>query len=203
VQSAVALCGTLVLSACAAKYTQVQPRLSLAPYGRIALVTFASQQTNGRLSSLATQRFAEELLASQPGVELLELNAADSTLGRLPADGDAVAFAQALGRAKEVPAVFVGYLTVTGMKPRGGLSAASVDLRAAVGAELTVRLLSTQSGATVWRSSAVAKRTVGKLAIGNGRPAVAVRDPNDMYGQVVRELVGEVTRDLRSTWVKR
>ena len=193
----------LALSACGAHYAQVPARLSLQPYGRVALVTFSTEQANSDLSAAATRRFAEELLASQSGVELLELSAADSSLRALASTGDASALAQALGREKNVPAVFLGQLTVSGVKPRGRLSGVgALSVRASVSAELTVRLLSTSTGGTVWRSSAAANGTVGRLAIADRTPSVAVRDPNEAYGEVVDELVRGVTRDLRPTWVR-
>src|SRR4051812_14752395 len=119
-----AVCGTLALSACGAHYAQVPARLDLEPYGRVAVVTFSTEQANKDLSVLATQRFAEALLASQSGVELLELSSADSALQALALAGDASALAQALGREKHVPAVFLGQLKVSGVKPRGLVSAA-------------------------------------------------------------------------------
>jgi hypothetical protein len=197
-----ALCGSLLLSACSAKYSQVPPRLDLAPYGRVALVTFsADQQAQPGFETLATQRFAEALLASQSGVELLELDRADSSVRQVPA-GDAPALAKALGRDRDVPAVFVGELKVSRVKPRGNISTAGMNMRAAVTAELTVRLISTRTGGTVWRSSSAAEGTVGRVALTRGLPAVAVRDQNEAYGEVVQELVAGVTRDLRPTWVK-
>ena len=138
---ALALCGAVALSACSSKYAAVPARLDLAPYGRVAVVSFSTEQANTGMSALATQRFAEALLRSQSGVELLELNAADSALKRLIATGDKAALAQALGRDKNVPAVFVGQLKVSGVKPRGNLSTSGVNVRAAVSAELTVSLL--------------------------------------------------------------
>src|SRR5262245_41284264 len=82
-QQALAVCGALALSACAAKYSQVPPRLDLAPYGRVALVTFSSERQDPKLTESATQRFAEALLANQSGIELLEVRAADSAqIGR-------------------------------------------------------------------------------------------------------------------------
>ena len=201
-QSALALCGVLALSACGAKYAQVPPRLALAPYGRVALVTFAvDQQAQPGMDALATQRFAEALLASQTGVELLELDRADSSLRRIP-PSDAPAIAKALGRDRDVAAVFVGELKVSGVKPRGNFSTAGVNMRASVSAELTVRLLSTRTGGTVWRSSAAADGTVGRVALTRGLPKVAMRDQDEAYGEVVHELVSGVTRDLRPTWVK-
>jgi hypothetical protein len=201
-QYALALCGTLVLSACSSKYSQVPARLDLASYGRIALVTFSADQQNNAMSSLATQRFAEALLASQSGIELLELSPADSTVKSLPATGDGMAMAQALGKEKNVPAVFVGYLKISNVKPRGHIDASGMNVRAGVSAELTVRLLSTSTGGTVWRSSAAANGTIGRLNISDRLPSIALRDKEEAYGEVVDELVSVVTRDLRPTWVK-
>lgn len=201
-QHALALCGTLLLSACASKYSQIPARLDLAPYGRIALITFSADQQNSAMSSLATQRFAEALLSSQSGIELLELGSADSSLKTLSATGDGVALAQALGKEKNVPAVFVGFLKVSNVKPRGHIDASGMNVRAGVSAELTVRLLSTSTGGTVWRSSAAANGTIGRLNISDRMPSIAVRDKEEAYGEVVSELVTTVTRDLRPTWVK-
>jgi hypothetical protein len=201
-QYALALCAALALSACAAKYALVPPRLALAPYGRVALITFSAEQANGTLGTVATQRFAEAVLASQSGFELLELGAADSALRVLATNADGTALARRLGREKDVPAVFVGQLKVSNVKPSGRLGAGGVNVRASVSAELTVRLLSTQTGGTLWRSSAVANGTVGQLALADRLPSVAVRDPDDAYSAVVRELVADVTRDFRPTRVR-
>jgi hypothetical protein len=192
----------LALSACSSKYAVVPPRLDLAPYGRIAVVAFSADQQNSGMSALATQRFAEALLKSQSGVELLELDSADSTLKGFVASGDGAALAQALGRQKDVPAVFVGQLKVSGVKPRGKLSMSGVSVRAAVSAELTVRLLSTKTGGTVWRSSSAANGTVGRMSMSGALPSIAMRDKEEAYGEVVSQLVTDVTRDLRPTWVK-
>jgi hypothetical protein len=199
---ALAVCGTLALSACASKYAQVPPRLDLQPYGRVALVTFVADKENQAMSALATQRFAEQLLASQPGIELLELTSSDSVLKALRPGTDPVVLAQAIGQAKDIPAVFVGELKVSGVKPRGRLGISEVNLRASVSADLRVRLLSTRAGGTLWRSSSVASGTVGRVALAGGLPSVAIRDTEEAYGEVVRSLVADVTADLRPTWVK-
>ena len=197
-RAAVAVCGALALAGCASKYAQVPPRLDLQPYGRVALVAFSADQSGDELGTLATQRFAEALLASQSRVELLEL--ADTAAAGNAADP--AALAQALGREKDVPAVFVGHLKVSGVRPRGRIGGiGSMNLRASVSAELTVRLLSTSTGATVWRSSASADGNVGRVSLSD-RPSIAMRDPNEAYDEVVDRLVSSVTRDLRPTWVK-
>ncbi len=201
-QYALALCAAIALSACASKYSQIPARLDLAPYGRVAIVTFTADQPNSTLSAMATQRFAEVLLASQAGIELLELGVADSSLRALAERGDGTALAQALGRDKDVPAVFIGQIKMSGVKPRGHLDASGINMNASVSAELTVRLLSTRTGGTVWRSSSVANGTVGRVDISRRLPSVAIRDKEETYGEVVGQLVTDVTRDLRPTWVK-
>ena len=201
-QTILALCALLALPGCASKYSQVPPRLDLAPYGQVALVTFAADQSShAGMSELASRRFAEALLSAQPGVELLEVEPGDSALRGIPAN-DAPAMAKALGRQKDVPAVFVGYLEVSGMRPKGHFNTAGVNLRATVSAELSVRLLSTRTGATLWRSTSASEGTVGRVNVSGGLPAVAVRDQEEASGEVVRELVAGVSRDLRPTWVK-
>ena len=201
-QYALALCGALALSACSSKYAAVPARLDLVPYGRIAIVTFSSEQPNRAMSSLATQRFAEALLSSQQGVELLELQVSDSSLKGLNPDADAAAIAKLLGKDKDVPAVFLGSLKVSGVKPKGHIGLSGMNVRAAVSAELTVRLLSTRTGGTVWRSSSAANGTVRRLALNDKLPSIAMRDKEEAYGEVVGQLVTDVTRDLRPTWVK-
>lgn len=197
-----AVCGVVAVSGCSAKYAQVPARLDLQPYGRVALVAFSTEQADAGLSTLATERFAEALLASQGRVELLELGGAESGVAR-ERPSDSAVVAQALGRDNDVPAVFVGHLKVSGVTPRGRIGAAGrVNLRATVSAELSVRLVSTSTGATVWRSSAAANGTVGRVALSDRLPSVAVRDPDEAYGEVVNQLVAIVTRDLRPTWVK-
>jgi hypothetical protein len=201
--SALVLGGALALSSCASKYAEVPARVDLAPYGRVALVTFSADHGDSSLAAVATQRFAEALLGSQSGIELLEVAASDSALQHVPANLDNGSFAQAVGREKNVPAVFLGHLTVSHVKPTGHLSASGyANVKASVSAELTVQLLSTSSGGTVWRSSAATSGTVGKVTVADGLPTVSVRDPNDAYGEMVGRLAATVTRDFRSTWVK-
>lgn len=184
---ALALCGALALSACSAKYSQVPARLDLHSYGKVALVRFSVEQADTGMSVLATERFAEELLASQR-VELLELSSADSAISGLA--------------AREVPAVFMGHLKVSSVRPRGQLSASGASVRGTVSAQLTVRLVSTRDGATLWRSSALSNGTVGRLSIGGGFPSVAMRDREEAYGELVNALIADATRDLRPTWVR-
>jgi len=179
----------------------VPPRLDLQPYGRVGLFTFTAENAKGSLNELATERFSEAMLKGQSRIEVLELGTEDSLLQRVGETEFGVAAAQAAGKEHRLPAVFVGHLTVSNVKPSGGLLGLTTPfVQATVSVELSVRLLSTESGGTLWRSSAQESEKVGGLAIVNGEPHFAAKDPNDAYGHLVDQLVYRVTRDLRPTW---
>lgn len=189
---------------CGSHRVLVPPRLDLQPYGKVALVTFSVENAKGSLHELATQRFAEEVLNGQSRIELLEVGTADSLVRRVGETEFGPASAQALGEERDVPAVFVGHLKVSNVKPSGGVLGIGVPfVNATVSVELLVRLINTKTGGTLWRSSAAASEKVGSVALVGGVPNFAARNPNDAYGQLVNQLVWRVTYDLRPTWEKR
>jgi len=188
---------------CGSNKVLVPPQLDLHPYGRLAIVTFTVENATGSLHQLATDRFAEAVLAAQPGIEVLELGPQDTLLRRVREPTLGVAAAQELGRQRRVGAVFAGHLKITNPQASGGLGGlVTPHLEATVRADLSVRLLSTESGGTVWRSSAWATRKVGQVQIVNGNLDFMARDPAKEYGPMVDRLVELVTEDLRSTWQK-
>ncbi|HEX9581510.1 MAG TPA: hypothetical protein VF970_10435 [Gemmatimonadales bacterium] len=179
----------------------VPPRLDLEPHRRIGLVTFTVERAKGSLHQLATERFAEEVLAAQTGIELLEVGLQDSLVRRVGEIQFGPAAAQALGKARGVGAVFAGHLVVSDVKPSGGLIGLRLPfVEATVSVELTVRLLSAESGGTLWRASAGATEKVGQIGLVGGEPVFSARDPNDAYGSLVNRLVVAVTHDMRPTW---
>ncbi len=194
----------LALGACASNMSRVPPRMDLGGYDRVALVTFTADPSKNSLGQLATQRFAEEVLASQSGFELLELGPADSSVARLLAAGDAPEAAKVIGREKQIPAVFFGQLAIGGAKPNGSVGAGgNLQVGATVAAELNVRLLSTSTGGTLWRSSSSTNQSVGQVSMSGGRlPSISATDPNAAYASMVDDMVSVVTRDFRPTWTR-
>ena len=189
---------------CASHRVLVPPRLDLQPYGKVALITFSVENAKGSLHELATQRFAEEVLNGQSGIELREVGGMDSLVRRMGETDFGPASAQALGKERDVPAVFVGHLKVSNVKPSGGVIGIGVPfVNATVSVELLVRLINTQTGGTLWRASAAASQKVGSVALVGGVPNFSAKNPNDAYGQLVNDLVWRVTYDLRPTWEKR
>jgi hypothetical protein len=180
---------------------QVPPRLDLAPYGRLGLVTFSVENAKGTLHQFATERFAEDLLAAQPGTEVLELGSADTLLKRVGEERLGIAGAQELGKQRNIGAVFAGHLKVTNPQAGGGIAAlVTPHLEATIRVDLSVWLLSTSSGATLWRSSAWATEKVGHVALVDGQLDFAAKDPKEAYGRLVNRLIALVTEDMRPTW---
>jgi hypothetical protein len=197
------LCALFLTLACASHRVLVPPRLDLVPYGSVGLVTFTIEKAKGSLQEFATRRFSEEVLAAQTGIEIQELGPADSVLRQVGETSLGPAAARALGGDRGVPVVFFGHLRVSDVKPKGGLIGLTAPhIEATVSAELSVELLSTRTGGTLWRSSAAATEKVGGLAIIGGEPYFSARDPNDAYGRLVNRLVRAVTRDFWATWMK-
>ena len=194
----------LAVAGCSSQLARVPPRMDLGSYDRVALVTFSADPAKNSLGQLATERFAEEVLTSQSGFELIELGPADSSVARLLAAGDAPAAAQELGRARNIPAVFFGQLAVSNTKPHGSVGAGgNLNVGATVAAELSVRLLSTSTGGTLWRSSGTASQNVGSVSMSGGRlPTISATDPNAAYASMVDDMVTQVTRDFRPTWTR-
>jgi len=177
------------------------PRLDLKQYARTGLVLFTVEKVKGDLGAVATRRFSEDVLAAQPGVEVLEVGSADSVRRRVGETEIGANTARALGAAYGVPVIFVGHLKMTNPTPRGGLAGLTqAHVEATVSAELSVALIATNSGGTLWRSSGVASRKVGGLSLVGGEPYFSAKDPNKAYTAMVADLVDYVTRDLRPTW---
>jgi len=175
----------------------VPPFLDVSPYGRVGLVTFTAENAKGDLPSLATEYFAEQVLAAQP-IELLELGTLDQLLadvGRSEVDIEAL---KAIGAAYEVPALFLGDLQVSGVEPRASLSALRVE--ATITVQAAVRLVSTESGGSIWRESARITDRVGHLAWTGGIPDFSAEDPESAYGPLVEALAFDLTMDLRPTY---
>lgn len=181
----------LPLVACGGRRVAVPPALDLATRAPIALVRFTIENGEGDLCDVATQQLAEHALTAQPGIELLELGAVAE---RIDAAG-----ARRLGEEHRVRGVFVGHITVSDVRPRVSVGR---GLRATAEATvtMTVRLLSTETGGTVWTASATTREAIAALRILDGGVVFSADNPDEAYGALVRGLMERVTRDFRWTW---
>lgn len=188
---------------CAAKPPPVlvPPRIDLARFGRVGIVSFSGAEP--ALGRLATQEFVAMLHSAQPGVPILELGEAHQVLaevGHTELDFEA---ARAIGERYGVDAVFGGALEVGEPKPsvHVGRSLTSLSARADVSGELAARLLETGSGATVWSRSSSATAGVASLGVREGAlPSFGAADPAQVHSGLVRRLVAEIGPDFHPRW---
>ena len=187
------LAAALLVAGCRSTRVLMPPRVDLAPHVRIGLVTFTVDGAKGELAVLATQRFTEAMLAAQPGIEILEL-------GTMPGPADPAAV-RALGEAQGVRTVLVGHVAVSNVRPRiSWLSRKTVS--AEMNIELRARLLSSESGSTLWTQSSRREATLASLDFDGLIPVFSATDPEEAYGDLIDALVRDLTYDFRPTWVK-
>lgn len=195
-RSSVTAIALLAGAACGGSRRQdvlVDPAVSLAPHSRIGLVTFTATGARGGLATLATSRMAERVLGAQRGIEVLEL-------GTVTGPIDAAA-ARRLGAQHGVKTILVGQLTVSDVKPKASLLG-GINLSTEVTLALSTRILSAESGATLWARSSTRRETLQSVTIANGTAVFDAQDAGEAYGEVVNALVWNVTTDFRGTWVR-
>ena len=177
----------------------VPPRFDLGNFYRIGLVNFTMEDARGELNELATEYFSREIFASYSGIELLELGDMENVLAETGRERFDPRAAQALGREYEIPAVFVGQIKASPVRPRASISM-NPSVEAVISVELTVRMLSTESGATLWSNTAQASETVGGLGLSGGDITFSAEDPDEAYGDLVEYLINELTADFRPSY---
>jgi len=160
---ACAMIAAATTAACGSRML-VPPRLDLAELYRVGLITFTMENARGELNVVATERFAGEVFAAQSGVEVLELGTVDEVLAELGQERLGPRAARAIGEEYEVAAFFVGQVRASNVKPRASL-VGFPSLEAVVDVQMTVRLISAESGAAMWSNSARATETVGGLSL--------------------------------------
>lgn len=157
-----------LLCGCSGKeLVQVPPRMELKGYGPLGIIEFGSQ-AGSKINASATRQFQEQVQAAQPGTPFLELGTREAVLagvGAVRLDTEAW---RKIGAKHGVAAVFVGEVVYS--EPKADIrvhdvakleGALRADMRAEVRGDISGRLVDTRSGATIWSSSAWAKRQLG------------------------------------------
>ena len=199
----------LLLASCAsgppaAPPVFLPPRLDLSRYGTIGIVQFAGPAAE-TLGSAATDAFLGAVHAAQPGTPVLELGNAASVLPAARGARIDPAAIRALAAREHVEAIWVGELAEGLEQPRLALSAdyGSASASARRKASISVRLFDGASGATVW--SAASERSIPVIAIDgtlSGLGNLRTTPVEEARSILLRELVDDVTCDLRGRWEK-
>lgn len=182
----------------------VPPQIDLRSRETIGVIRFATT-SKGQLGPLATRRFTEAARRDQGLVRIVDLGSRDEVLqsvGRDRLDADALV---ALGRKAGVKTIVTGDLTVSNVRPDVSIDAMlrSGSVTAQVDATLEVQMYEVESGAALWNRSARTTHSVGQVQIFGGKQfAFDARNPDEAYGDLVDDLVAQVSRPFQVSWVR-
>jgi len=191
----------LLILGCGPK-VMVPPEIDLAEYESVGLIDFSSD-AEGALGEFVTQKFMEEISLSQKGARIIELGSMDKVLESVQRDEMDPEAVQAIGEKHNLNSVIIGELEISDVKPKISISSivSHMSVRAEVEASLTVKLLETERGATIWTDSAQDKKEVAHVSIFSGGAVhFDAKDPEEAYGDLARSLVRDVTEDLRVSY---
>ncbi len=202
---------TLLLSlalvwGCSAKtvLVPVPPRVDLRSYGTLGIVEFASNADRS-INAHATRKFQEQVQAAQPGTPFIELGDRDTVLAAVGArqlDADAL---RKIGEKYNVAAVFLGDIVYSDPKTSvkiNDLTKLEGGVRAEVRADISSRLMETRSGASVWSSSAWAKRQIGRITVSAERGVSGEASNSNPREEMIPSLAYHLTHDFRPTSVR-
>ncbi len=195
-----------VLWGCAAKtvLVPVPPRMDLRGYGPLGIVEFTSNADRA-INTHATRKFQEQIQAAQPGTPFIELGDRETVLAAVSArqlDADAL---KKIGEKYGLAAIFLGDIVYSDPKTSvriTDLTKLEGGVRAEVRADISSRLVETRTGASVWSSSAWARRQIGRLSVSAERGVSGQASDSNPREEMVPALAYQLTHDFRPTSVR-
>lgn len=190
---------------CGGSKVMVPPRIDLQQHEVLAVIEFSSSN-KGELGPLATSRFMEEVRLDQGLIRIVGLGSENEALQEVGKQRlDPSAYKQ-LGQVYDVATIFTGELVVSDIRPAISITTdlSSLGAAADIDATLTVQMVETASGASIWSRSASVTKRVGNVSLFGGKDVVFdAEDPEGAYGELVDALVFLVTKEFKVTYARR
>jgi len=182
----------------------VPPRMDLRTYGTVGIVEFASNSERA-VNAHATRQFQEQVQAAQPGTRFIDLGDRQTLLaaiGGRQLDVDAL---KKIGEKYGVAAVFLGDIAYS--EPRTDVKIADLQkleggVRTEVRGDISSRLMETATGASVWSSSAWARRQLGGVNVSAEHGVSGSVSKSNPRDEMVPALVYQLTHDFRPSSVR-
>jgi hypothetical protein len=184
---------------------RIPPRLDLQQHEIIGLIEFDSK-VEGELASLTSSRFVDMARRDQGLVRMIDLGTVEDVKHAVGQESWNPKTFQAIGRELNVQTILIGELKISDAKPNVKIAAAlrSGSVNAEIDIVLEVQLIETATGASLWSRTAHARKSIGHISVGKGRPLIFdVENPELAYGDLVDNLVAQVTQDFHVSWVRR
>ena len=182
----------------------VPPRMQLQNYGTLGLVQFDSNSHPG-INEQTTREFESHVHSAQPGTRIVELGSREQLLASVGSRQLDALTLRRIGEKYGVDAIFVGSLTYS--EPKTDVKVTDMSrleggVRVEVRGDISSKLVETRSGASVWSSSAWARRSLGKVNVSAEQGVTgAVRSGNPRE-EMVPTLVYHLTEDFRPSTVR-
>jgi hypothetical protein len=187
---------------CHSHVVLVPPAMDLGAYEPIGIIMFTAENAKGDLEEMSTQIFLKQLTQYQKA-PVIEMGSLEAVLRKAGVDALGPETDSLVGEAFGVKSFFVGTVTISKVKPQVDIGAVlnqRLRVRTSTDITATVRLLSAESGATLWTDSSTLNGTLGVLSAGQGEtPYVGVRDQDQAARDFLNELFYELTWDFRPT----
>jgi hypothetical protein len=192
----------LLLLFCCGPVVLIPPEIDLIPFERVGLISFSLENAVGGIDEIATQRFLQEITFHQQGVQLIELGTMKDVLAKIDKatlDPEAVSD---IGEEFGITSFFYGKITVSDVRPKIDIAALvrSLRVQAVFNMSATARFVSTETGATLWTDSVYREDSLAYLSMGEGQvPYFDLREQQDVYREIIEQLIHALTEDFRPT----
>lgn len=182
----------------------VPPRMDLKQYGTIGLIQFTTN-SDPVMNAFATQQFQEHVQGAYPGTPLLELGSKEAVLAAVGTTGFDAETMTKIGKKYGVSAVFIGEVVYS--DPKTDIRITDINkldgaLRTEVRGDVSGKLMETQAGASVWSSSAWAKRQITGVIVSPKRGVSTTIGDSNPRKDMVPALMFHLTEDFRPKMVR-
>lgn len=203
-KNSIAVAALFVLAGCGTS-VMIPPRIDLTQHEVLGVIEFGCT-AQGALGRLTTKKFVESMRRDQGVVRVVALGTEEDVLkilGQRQLDRDACV---RLGKEQGLKTLVVGELTISDVTPAISITPdlGSAGVTAQIEAALTVDMIETETGASLWSRTASDRRTVGNISLLGGKQVIFnATDPEKAYGGLVNSLVADVTADFHVRWTGR
>lgn len=194
-----------VLSGCT-KYVNVTvpPRVDLGKYETLGIVEFNSN-ANPAVGAQATRQFQEQVQSAQPGTPFVDLGNRDALLiavGSAQLDVNAI---KKIGEKYGVSAIFLGDIVYS--EPKTDVKITDINkleggVRTEIRGDISSKLVETRSGASVWSSSAWARRQIGRLNVSAEKGVSGRMSDSNPREEMLPDMIWYLTQDFRPRSVR-
>ncbi len=196
------------LSGCASRtvLVHVPPQVDMSAFQTTGIIEFAAHGADAAASQDATRQFQETVQGAQPGTRFIELGTRAHVLDAVGAkqlDPEAL---KKIGVKYGVAAVFLGDISYSEPK----VDIAIIDplrlqgaIKAEVKGDISSKLIETSTGASVWSSSAWAKRQLGSVRVSAEGGVSGRVGQSNPHQEMIPDMVYHLTHDFRSTSIRR